>query len=108
MSLAHSDNIVTTPKDFHFTDTDEFISFVKIGEMKNKEIIVVVLVNFRTLVCPATVFDIKGVELIIFQKQTVIVLTWIRDVKPFYRLKLDCLNHDCTSLKFENQRSTFE
>ena len=70
--LADGDDIVLSPEDFHLFDADEFVAFVEIGEMEDKEIVVVVLVDFWALVSAAAVFDVERVEVVGFKQVAVV------------------------------------
>ena len=66
MGLANGDDIVLAPEDFHLSDTDKLVAFVEIREMEDKEIIVVVLVDLRSLRGTSAVLDVQGVEIVLF------------------------------------------
>ena len=56
-------SIILAPEELHLFCLDEFILTVKIGILKNQEVIVVVDIYFRALVDRLAVFNVQGVEM---------------------------------------------
>ena len=93
MRLADGDNEVLAPEYLDLTGADILVAFVEIGEMEYKEVVVVVFVYLRTLVCAAAVLDIEGVEIVILKQITEVIFGRIGYMFPFQGSVLDGLNH---------------
>lgn len=98
--FAEGDDEVFAPEDFHFFDAYEFVAFVEIGEVEDKEVVVVVFVDFGTLVGAAAVLDVERVEVVGVEQEAVVVFGCIGNVMPFKVLVLSSFYHNALSYVF--------
>ena len=62
-AFLDGDDVLLAPENLHLLDFHELVLTVEVGEMQDKEIIVVVNVDFRALVDGLAVFDVQRVEM---------------------------------------------
>ena len=69
MGLGDSNDVILAPENLGFAYFEGFSLFVEAGEMQDQEVVVVVDVDFGTLVRTSAVFYIQRVEMeVVFQK----------------------------------------
>ena len=64
MRFADGDDVVLPPEDFYLSDADELVPFVEIRKMQYQKVVVVVFVDFRTLVAAPAVFYIQRMKVV--------------------------------------------
>lgn len=93
MGFTDSDDIVPSPEELYFGDTHKTFLLVEIGEVQDKEEIIVVLVYLGTVVCFVAVLDVEGVEMVSINKEVVVVFRRIGDMLPLKAAVLNGFNH---------------
>ena len=93
MGVAHRNDEVVPPENLGLFGSHQIGAGIENGEMKHKEIVIVVNVNLGTLYETVAVFNVQGMELEVILQKIHIFHSGIRDMMPFQHTETNGVHH---------------